>query len=180
MAAAVRSQEDTIRWHWPQIYQALAERHLVEREPRADRDCCRAIIATVAIETARQFRPVREAFYLPEPRRTQYLTDLYEWRQDLGNTQSGDGARYAGNGDIQLTGRANHRYYGSLIGLDLEGHPELLDDPLNSARVLAAYCDVRGVAEAAWRRDWREVRRRVQGADAGLLDLIDMVEQLGA
>jgi predicted chitinase len=33
----------------------------------------------------------------------------YEWRDDLGNTQSGDGVMYAGTGFIQVTGRANHQ-----------------------------------------------------------------------
>lgn len=32
----------------------------------------------------------------------------YEWRQDLGNTQSGDGRRFKGHGPIQITGRYNH------------------------------------------------------------------------
>lgn len=33
----------------------------------------------------------------------------YEGRLDLGNTQKGDGKRFMGRGEIQTTGRANHR-----------------------------------------------------------------------
>ena len=35
----------------------------------------------------------------------------YEWRQDLGNTYSGDGVLYAGGGFLQLTGRANYQNF---------------------------------------------------------------------
>lgn len=53
----------------------------------------------------------------------------YEGRADLGNTQSGDGKRYKGRGPIQTTGRANYRRDGRTLGIDLEGHPELLSIP---------------------------------------------------
>ena len=49
----------------------------------------------------------------------------YEGRRDLGNTRSGDGPRYRGAGDLELTGRANYRRVGAHLGIDLEGHPEL-------------------------------------------------------
>ncbi len=42
--------------------------------------------------------------------------DDYEWRDDLGNTQSGDGRRFKGAGVIQLTGRANYQAFADFIG----------------------------------------------------------------
>ena len=53
----------------------------------------------------------------------------YEWRDDLGNTQAGDGRRYKGRGAIQLTGRANYREIGKRLGVDFEKNPELLETP---------------------------------------------------
>ena len=39
----------------------------------------------------------------------------YEYRSDLGNSQSGDGVKFAGTGFIQVTGRANHQDFANYM-----------------------------------------------------------------
>ncbi len=41
----------------------------------------------------------------------------YEGRKDLGNTMPGDGSKFRGHGDIQNTGRSNHRLMRDLLRL---------------------------------------------------------------
>jgi len=57
----------------------------------------------------------------------------------LGNTQSGDGGKYIGRGYIQLTGRSNYARYGTMIGQDLIGNPQLLNTPAIAAEVAVKY-----------------------------------------
>lgn len=57
----------------------------------------------------------------------------------LGNTQPGDGWKYVGRGLNGITGRANYRHYGKLIGSDLENNPELLEKPEISAKAAIAF-----------------------------------------
>lgn len=58
-----------------------------------------------------------------------------EKAKELGNVRPGDGARYAGRGYIQLTGRENYRRAGRALGLPLEEHPELVERPDVAAKV---------------------------------------------
>jgi putative chitinase len=51
----------------------------------------------------------------------------YEGRKDLGNTQPGDGKRFMGRADIEITGRGNYRAAGQRLGMPLEEHPELAE-----------------------------------------------------
>jgi len=53
----------------------------------------------------------------------------YEFRQDLGNTQAGDGLRFKGRGLIQLTGRANYQKMSEKVGKDLVSNPQLVEEP---------------------------------------------------
>ena len=53
----------------------------------------------------------------------------------LGNKQVGDGAKYKGRGFIQITGRWNYKQAGEELGLPLEKHPELAEDPATAAKI---------------------------------------------
>lgn len=58
----------------------------------------------------------------------------------LGNDKPGDGFLYRGRGLIQLTGKANYRHYGNLIGRpDLLTHPDLANEPAVAVAIVVAY-----------------------------------------
>jgi hypothetical protein len=151
IAAATGAALEDVAVNWPLLKGAL--------ESRGMRDALVSIaaIGTVAVETARTFRPIDE--YGDE----EYFTRMYEGRQDLGNTRRGDGARYHGRGYIQLTGRGNYRAYGERLSMPLERTPELAKTPEVAAAVLADYFQARGVDRSAVGRDWETVRRKVNG-----------------
>lgn len=92
----------------------------------------------------------------------------YEGRKDLGNTETGDGVRYKGRGVLQLTGRANYRRYGELLGLDLERQPGLAALPEVAYRVAALYWLDRNINTDADRDDLRAVTRAINGGTNGL------------
>lgn len=50
----------------------------------------------------------------------------YENRNDLGNTQAGDGPRFKGRGYVQLTGRRNYTKYTEITGIELVKLPIIL------------------------------------------------------
>ena len=59
---------------------------------------------------------------------------VYANRLGNGDEASGDGWRYRGSGYLQLTGRTNFRTQGSIVKMDLEGHPELVREPATAAQ----------------------------------------------
>lgn len=89
----------------------------------------------------------------------------YEGRKDLGNVFEGDGKRYKGRGPIQLTGRANYREFGKMLGLDLENSPELAASPEVGFRVAAAFWKRKGLNELADAGKYKEISVRINGVN---------------
>lgn len=96
----------------------------------------------------------------------------YEGRQDLGNTEPGDGPRYKGRGPIQLTGRSNYRAAGRALGVDLEGQPELAATPEVGFRVAGWYWATRGLNALADAGDYRAITIRINGGLNGYADRV--------
>jgi len=94
----------------------------------------------------------------------------YEGRADLGNTQAGDGKLFKGRGPIQLTGRANYRKYGRVLGIDFERHPEIVALPSIGLWVACEYWKQTGLNAIADRDDVTAVTRRINGGTNGLAD----------
>jgi glycosyl hydrolase family 19 (putative chitinase) len=157
VASATGTPVENVAVNWPSIHAALLERNL------GSRHVCAGVIATIAIETASSFRPVREAFWLSEDWRQQHLR-YYPWY---------------GRGYIQLTWESNYSGYGQAVGVDLVSDADRAMDPDVAAKIIAEFFKQSGAADAAERLDWAECRRRVQGGNNGLERLITIVQALG-
>jgi putative chitinase len=94
--------------------------------------------------------------------------EAYEGRADLGNTQPGDGKLYKGRGPIQITGRANYRHFGQIIGIDLEGHPQIAAIPSIGMLTACAFWEARGLDRPAASDDIVAITRRINGGLNGL------------
>lgn len=142
---------------------------------------------------------MREQEIISKPRRCAFLSQLahesaqlrymeeiasgaaYEGRQDLGNIHPGDGKRFKGRGPIQLTGRANYRNFGRVLGIDLEASPELAAKPEYGFRVAALFWKLKGLNELADRLTLKkndagdkllfaQITKRINGGYNGLPD----------
>lgn len=96
--------------------------------------------------------------------------EAYEGRADLGNNRPGDGVRYKGRGLLQLTGRANYKTVGALIGVDLESHPELAAEPVLSLKIACEFWKTNKINPHADADDVVAVTRIINGGTNGLDD----------
>lgn len=94
-------------------------------------------LATAYHETAGTMQPIHEYGS------RNYFTRRYDIKGEkpglariLGNTQPGDGAKYAGRGYVQLTGRTNYTRAGRELGVDLVADPDLAMQPAIAAKIL--------------------------------------------
>lgn len=94
-------------------------------------------LATSYHETGHTMQPVRELGG-PEYLRRNY--DVTGRRPDearrMGNTQPGDGVRYAGRGDVQLTWKVNYQKAQDQLGQPFVSNPDLALRPDLSARIM--------------------------------------------
>ena len=133
--------------------------------------------ATAFHETAHTMQPIKEFGG------DKYFTRRYDINgqnprlaRTLGNTEPGDGAKYAGRGYVQLTGRSNFVKAGVKLGVDLVNNPDLAMNKDIAALILRhgmkdAWFTGRGFSHylpadgAATRAQFQAARRIINGVD---------------
>lgn len=134
------------------------------------------ILATSFWETDRSMQAVKER---ADKTGDAYFFRMYDIKgsrpqvaKRLGNIYPGDGVKYAGRGQVQLTGRTNYFNMGEYLKLDLINNPDLLLDTEVSARVL-----VHGILKGSFtgvgihryvtrlKTDYVNARRIINGVD---------------
>ena len=100
---------------------------------------------------------------------------VYARRMGNGDPTTDDGWRYRGRGWMQLTGRANYRKAGWVVGVDLEADPETARRPGPAWQIAAHYLATRkrrGKTALEWAdaNNARQITRIVNGGLNGLDD----------
>ncbi|MFM0608689.1 glycoside hydrolase family 19 protein [Paraburkholderia sediminicola] len=92
---------------------------------------------------------------------------VYANRNGNGSEVSGDGWLYRGRCPIGLTGKAN--YADALMALDIDciEHPELLEQPIDGARVAAWFWKSHGLNEVADTGNFDRTTKVINGGDIG-------------
>lgn len=96
----------------------------------------------------------------------------YDERKELGNTEPGDGARFAGRGLIQVTGRANYMAASKALFADdrLLKMPELLEQPEWAAESAVWFWSSRNLNALADADRFTDLTKRINGGTNGLED----------
>jgi len=84
---------------------------------------------------------------LPDDASGDDIFDVVYGRENMGNTEAGDGSKYKGRGLIQITGKNNYRDISERLGLGdlLVTNPELVaTDPAIMVAATKAYLDMKG------------------------------------
>lgn len=155
----------------------LIDAALARRLPLNDFAYC---LATTYHETAHTMQPIHE-------RGKRAYFDKYEpgtrIGKVLGNTVPGDGYRFRGRGDVQLTGRRNYALASKKLGVDFLAFPDRALEPKLAAEILFAgmeegwftgrdlsdFIDDLDEEDAEDLREFIEARRVVNGTDKARL-----------
>lgn len=123
--------------------------------------------------------PLRQAHFLAqlchESGSFNYVEEIasgedYEWRDDLGNVEPGDGVRFKGRGLIQITGRANYTDCGEALNVDLIANPTRLADDDLACRSAGWFWNTRNLSSFADRDDVDTITYRINGGYNGYDD----------
>ena len=129
-----------------------------------------AFVAQLAHESG-QFRFMEE-IWGPTPAQNRY-EPVSTLATTLGNVEVGDGKLFKGRGPIQITGRANYKRFGDLLGIDLVSDPARAARPELAFRIAGLFWSKKGLSELADRATdeaFREITRRINGGFNGLED----------
>jgi putative chitinase len=88
--------------------------------------------------------------------------------RELGNTTTGDGFLYRGNGVLQTTGRGNHKRMGAACSVDFEGDPGLVTHPDHGLKPALIEWTQNNLNAFADKNDIRTITRRINGGFNGL------------
>jgi predicted chitinase len=137
--------------------------------------------ATAYHETGGTMQPIKEiGSYNYFMRRYDKSGQKPAVARDLGNTEIGDGAKYAGRGYVQLTGRRNYAKASAELGIDLVRNPDRameteiaaqilrhgMSDGWFTGKQLSDYLPARG---QALQDQFVKARRIINGTDRALL-----------
>jgi putative chitinase len=89
-------------------------------------------------------------------------------REQLGNTQPGDGWTFRGRGLKQLTGRDNYKRCADALQIDLLANPDLLLQPANAMLSAGWFWSTMKLNELADLGDVQGMTRKVNGGTNGL------------
>lgn len=123
-----------------------------------------AFLAQVAHESG-EFKWMEE-IWGPSEAQKRYEPPAAKARE-LGNTERGDGKRFKGRGPIQITGRANYKKYGEMLGVDLVNDPESAATASVGFRIAGAYWKSHGLNELADRQEFKQITKSINGGLTG-------------
>jgi putative chitinase len=93
-------------------------------------------LATPWLETDKTMQPIHERGGQAYFTRRYDITGNPAKARELGNLSPGDGAKYAGRGYVQLTGKANYRKAEAALGVPLVTNPDLAMKADVAAKIL--------------------------------------------
>lgn len=102
----------------------------------------------------------------------------YEGRDDLGNTEPGDGRRFKGRGLIQVTGRYNYNQLSKDLGIDYVSNPAKLAEMPDCILSAIWYWNSRRLSELADVNDFDGITLKINGGYNGYHDRLAYLNRL--